>query len=227
MYKGESNCRFLGGRLSYLKRHVCKNSHTNDQWRRVTKCVFEPRVTGRGLFKGLRKMNLAIRAKVSSRRNTKQAKSLLNTKNTRSNRYVDRSGKKGHIVVRFNSPANLAGLGIKAGASNSNTNPNYLHITIHYANNKKVDLIRRPKWSSKRVAEKRLWTGHLSQVKKIEYFFTNSKSKSVHMTELTFYGEQGARLPRESMKQLIKMNEGTVFRTKLLGQKSNTVYQVI
>lgn len=53
MYKGESNCRFLGGRLAYLKRHVCKNSHRNDQWRRVTKCVFEPRVSGRGLFTGL------------------------------------------------------------------------------------------------------------------------------------------------------------------------------
>ena len=29
-WKGEANCRFIGGKEKYLKRHVCKSRHTVD-----------------------------------------------------------------------------------------------------------------------------------------------------------------------------------------------------
>jgi hypothetical protein len=79
MWTGTKDCRFLGGEFVYVKRHHCK-SHTNDQWRRVTKCVYEPKVTGRGLFGSIHKINLEGRVKVSAKRYTNKAINLLNDK---------------------------------------------------------------------------------------------------------------------------------------------------
>jgi len=53
MYKDAESCHFLGGKLAYITRHQCKD-HSNDEWRRVTKCVHEPEVTGEGLFKDVK-----------------------------------------------------------------------------------------------------------------------------------------------------------------------------
>jgi hypothetical protein len=54
-WRGEADCRFIGGKLAYITRHTCKSRHSNDQWKRVIRCVREPRATGKGLFsKGLK-----------------------------------------------------------------------------------------------------------------------------------------------------------------------------
>jgi hypothetical protein len=166
-YRGASSCRFLGGRLVYLRRRTCKSTHANDQWRRVIKCVWEPKVSNRGLFTGLKKVMMGNRVKVTAARHLGGAQKLLNSRMDRGNMYNDRTGKEGWIKVKFNSRFNLAGLGIKAGSYKANENPNSVHIVIKYGKNKKATLTRRPRWSSKRVAERGLWTGHLSSVYEI------------------------------------------------------------
>lgn len=69
MWTGTKDCRFLGGEFTYIARHQCKD-HSNDEWRRVTKCVYEPKVSGRGLFGSIHKINLENRVKVSAMRHS-------------------------------------------------------------------------------------------------------------------------------------------------------------
>lgn len=131
-WRGESSCRFLGGRLTYLKRHVCK-SHTNDQWRRITRCVYEPRVSGEGLFRnGISSINLNDRTKVTSKYNLAGAKTLVSSAGT----YTEKHNN-GWVKFQFNSPANLDGLSVVTGSKDSKKNPDYFHIRIHYIENGK------------------------------------------------------------------------------------------
>ena len=55
-------------------------------------------------------------------------------------------------------------------------------------------MIRKPTFGSK-PSEVRLWTGHLSNVFQVEYFFGNSKAKELHINEVTFYQEKDAKRP--------------------------------
>jgi len=193
MWTGTKDCRFLGGEFVYVKRHLCKD-HSNDEWRRVTKCVYEPKVTGRGLFGSINKVNLENRVEVTAKRYASKAINLLNSKMDKKNGYDDHKDNKTWIKYEFNSPAPLSGLGLVSFGKSFD----YVHITIRYKDSKgeeqKRDLIRKPTFGSK-PSEVRLWTGHLSNVFQVEYFFGNSKAKELHINEVTFYQEKDAKRP--------------------------------
>lgn len=207
MWQGSSACRFLGGKYAVVKRHTCHRKGRNDYLVKVRRCVYEPRVSGAGLFSGaVRKMHLTNRAKISINHKTyaRQVKQLLNSRSGKRHQLNYRRGKDGSVKVRFNSPANLAGLGIRGGGASALDNPNYVHIVIRYKDSRgrsrKSDVVRTPRWPSNKAYERRLWTGSISNVFEVDYFFKNSRRKSVRLTELTFYHQKGSRLPRAVRK---------------------------
>lgn len=172
-WRGEADCRFIGGKLAYVTRHTCKSKHSNDQWKRVIRCVREPRATGKGLFsKGLKSLNMTKIATTN-----KGDGELLSSGNVWNNT----KGYKDTITVRFNKPTNLDALGIKAGAGLANQNPHYVHAQI-WTGKHKQDVIRKTSWKTKRVQEIRLWTGHLAGVTKVEFFLRNAKKSEKIMT---------------------------------------------
>lgn len=170
-WRGEASCRFIGGKLAYVKRRTCKSKHSNDQWKRVTRCVREPRATGKGLFsKGLKTLDMNKIAHITSDQEPKQAKRLLVNADTMD---IDKSYKV-DVTVDFKKPTNVDGLGIKAGNNKSNENPHYIHVQI-WTGKTKQDVIRKTSWKTKRPQEIRLWTGHLAGVTKVKFFMRNAK----------------------------------------------------
>jgi hypothetical protein len=192
-WRGEASCNFLGGYLKYIKRHLCKSKHSNDQWRRVTRCVYEPRVSGKGLFSGsLRSVNLQNRVKVSAERHRHQAGYLLNGNK---GQILNMRHKRTWVKYNFNSPANIDGLGMRGSGSKSS--PDYIHIKIYYGS-KHYTVIRKLHLGS---AEKMIWKGHIKGVTVIKYFLVNTRSKLLTLSQLTFYQEKGPRLPRSSVRK--------------------------
>lgn len=207
MWTGTKDCRFLGGEFVYVKRHACKD-HTNDEWRRVTKCVYEPKVTGRGLFGSIHKVNFEDRVNVTAKHDVKMAELTLNSNHSRDNTYDDNVDNKTWIKYTFNSPAPLSGLGIVSFGKTFN----YVHIEIKYKDSqgkvKKSDLIRHPKFKDMEPSEVRLWTGHLQNVFEVEFFFENAKDKTMTVNEITFYQEKGAKKPALAKNEEEDKNEG-------------------
>jgi hypothetical protein len=68
LWQGEAACRFLGGKFTKVRRHHCGRKHGADKFVKVRRCVYEPKVTGKGLFTGrIRKMKMEGRVRVTSK----------------------------------------------------------------------------------------------------------------------------------------------------------------
>jgi len=128
-------------------------------------------------------------------------KKILNTKTDRSNTLIDNKDKEYWAKVKFNSGANIAKLGMVSGFSKSTEQPNYVHAVIKYMDGKKAkqySIIRKPTWRTNKIAEVKLWEGEIKNVYEVDYFLQNTRkgTKAIHVTELTFYQQDGSKLPK-------------------------------
>lgn len=116
-WTGESNCRFLGGSLTYLKRSKCAKGHADDQWRRVRKCVYEPLASGTGVFAKLTALDSARlhrELRIVSKYPKVGAEKLL----SRHGHYWDKKHDKGFVkFVAKSKPTTLDGLSVSPGAA--------------------------------------------------------------------------------------------------------------
>lgn len=215
MYEGEQSCRFLGGKLTYLKRSKCKTGHSNDQWRRVKRCVYEPPISGGDQFGKLQKMNkemLKGHVEVLSKYKHVGAGNLLKDHGS----YQDKKHNKGFVKFRGKSATSLSGLSVTPSAD-SKKNPNYFHVIIHYKNSKghkkQYDIIKRPKKpmsSADSRYEYSLFSGHVEGVYGVDIFFENSnKKQGCKINRINFYQSTGKNskvgpTPNEAAKKPAK-----------------------